>query len=114
MTERRKCDKCGAMSFETRILNTPNGKIALCWDCRREREKTYKATDLKVRNEANRLKQKLLKARGRYCQQCGRFMQRVVGHHLVALRLGGTNTSNNLLLLCEECHQLEHAVGTRY
>lgn len=86
----------------------------LCWECRDKRNAEYKAVDALKRNAANRAKAKLIKVRGRFCQQCGRYMQTVIGHHLLPVRLGGTEEPSNLLLLCEDCHRLEHASGTRY
>lgn len=114
MSEITKCEKCGQGHSTLRTVPTPSGKLRLCWYCRREREIAYKEADSVKRNEANRAKQKLLKSRGRFCQQCGRYMTFVHAHHLLALRLGGTSEPENLLLLCEDCHRLEHSAGTRY
>lgn len=116
MTDKRKCDQCGAVlwSWDMRILNTPEGRIDLCATCRRKREWAYKEADSIHRNEASRIKYKLIKERGKFCQQCGRKPDRIHGHHIKPLRLGGQNTPDNLLLLCAECHRLEHVAGTRY
>ena len=46
---------------------------------------------------------------GYRCQQCGKRSGRLEAHHLVFREHGGKDTLNNLLCLCEECHDKVHA-----
>lgn len=108
----RICEACGG-SRELRTLNNGAGVHLLCYYCRYEREQRRNSRQALLRNEANRNKRKAIKSRGRFCQQCGRYLIVAVGHHLIPLRLGGSNEQSNLLLLCEDCHGLEHAMGTK-
>jgi 5-methylcytosine-specific restriction endonuclease McrA len=44
------------------------------------------------------------------CQKCGatRDTTRLLLHHMAPTRHGGSNTQDNLVLLCEQCHKKEH------
>lgn len=112
MAYARVCEACGGCR-EVRQLNNGAGTHLLCYDCRRARERRRNSRQVAARNEASRTKRMVIKSRGRLCQQCGRYLIVAVGHHLIPLRLGGSNEEANLLLLCEDCHRLEHALGTK-
>ncbi|RLG19529.1 hypothetical protein DRN74_06725 [Candidatus Micrarchaeota archaeon] len=45
---------------------------------------------------------------GYRCQQCGATNVRLHAHHIIPLSQGGTNTLDNLITLCEECHAKYH------
>lgn len=50
---------------------------------------------------------------GYRCQQCGKRNGRLEAHHLVFRERGGKDTLNNLLCLCEQCHDKVHAGKTQ-
>jgi hypothetical protein len=45
------------------------------------------------------------------CQKCGLGGDRVklATHHIVPLSKGGSNSSGNLICLCEKCHSMSHS-----
>ena len=59
--------------------------------------------------------QKLCKRQANYrCEGCGwvprsRYERRYLhAHHRISRNQGGTDTQDNLICLCEKCHQKEH------
>lgn len=42
------------------------------------------------------------------CEDCGELDDFLNAHHLVPLSLGGSNKKENLIALCEPCHELRH------
>lgn len=64
--------------------------------------------DNRIYRKLGKIKKRLIAERGHKCQQCGRVPNTLDAHHILEIRQGGTNASNNILLLCEPCHQLEH------
>ncbi|MFH0816272.1 MAG: HNH endonuclease [Methanobacteriota archaeon] len=45
---------------------------------------------------------------GGRCEQCGASGIRLHAHHVVPLSKGGSNYSDNLVCLCEDCHRSQH------
>lgn len=66
-------------------------------------------TKEELREEFNRpsFKQALKKYHGERCVNCGSD-ELVEFHHIVPLKLGGTNCITNIVPLCWECHQKAH------
>lgn len=84
------------------------------WEAERiakaEREREWRAV-MRFQNEARRVKKTLLAQRGQICQHCGRHGKRLHLHHITHIAHGGTNDPSNLILLCRDCHELEHGHG---
>lgn len=59
--------------------------------------------------KSNRLDENIRKAvilrDGCVCKECGKSNRRLEVHHIRPRRLNGSNTLNNLITLCESCHQ---------
>lgn len=110
----KTCGICGGRATSSWHIKTPTGKIPICSSCGRERDIARRKIESVDRNKAAYLKRKLIVERGPFCQQCGRKPDHLHAHHVNPLRWGGANTPENLLLLCTDCHRLEHAAGTRY
>lgn len=59
--------------------------------------------------KSNRLDENIRKAvilrDGYKCMECGKSNTRLEAHHIKPRRLNGSNTLNNLISLCEKCHQ---------
>ena len=53
------------------------------------------------------IRQKAIKQRGSKCEKCGRAGF-VYAHHILPVKDGGTHKIENLMLLCEDCHDAEH------
>lgn len=106
-----KCEWCGVKYSKFRKVKMPEGIIILCVRCRYLLNKKSTDQDNKLYAKSRKVRDALVTARGRFCQQCGRYMQRVHGHHLVPIRKGGDNDPSNILLLCRDCHELEHSHG---
>ncbi len=66
---------------------------------------------LRAEGEFRRTKKALVAERGAVCQHCGTPASRLHAHHIVHRAKGGTNDPGNLVLLCVNCHQLEHRHG---
>lgn len=43
-----------------------------------------------------------------YCQECEEEKRNLHVHHIIPLGKGGSNTKNNLMVLCRECHEEIH------
>lgn len=48
-------------------------------------------------------KRKIIVSRGGICQRCG-CNEKLNVHHIKPPKFGGTNNTNNLLVLCWDCH----------
>lgn len=59
--------------------------------------------------QSNRLDENIRKAvifrDGCKCRECGKFNTKLEVHHIKPRRLNGSNTLNNLITLCSNCHQ---------
>lgn len=106
-----KCDWCGKRHSKFRKFDTPSGSIVLCVTCRQSVNQRNAEYDNKLYAKLKRVKSALVVERGPNCQQCGRYMKRVHGHHLISIRMGGNNDSSNVILLCADCHKIEHRHG---
>jgi 5-methylcytosine-specific restriction endonuclease McrA len=45
---------------------------------------------------------------GNRCERCKPSKGRLTVHHIIKRSQGGTDTLDNLILLCEKCHGAEH------
>lgn len=110
------CEMCGneVGGSGRKRFRYADGWHTYCYPCRTTRSKKRETEDNRKRNIGNNLKRRLIKQRGRRCEKCGAFPKQIHGHHIIPLRKGGQNTPENMLLLCAECHTLEHPNGTRY
>ncbi len=66
------------------------------------RNKTYFGLFL---NHENYLRIRLLL--GNRCSNCGKYNNLTI-HHITPFSCGGTNEIQNLIILCRDCHDLEH------
>lgn len=68
--------------------------------------------------ESNRLDENIRKAvilrDGCKCMECGRTDTRLEVHHIKPKRLNGSNTMDNLITLCEGCHQITEGKEEQY
>lgn len=99
-TPPRVCTGCAA---EWRPSGTPESRAsALCWECRKP------APSGNYRSVKEGLKKRLVLREGGRCQDCGATAEGVGeplhAHHVVPQALGGSNTLDNLRLLCPDCH----------
>ena len=66
----------------------------------------------------NRLDENIRKAvilrDGCKCMECGKSNCRIEVHHIKPRRLGGSNTQDNLITLCEDCHQKTEGKEEQY
>lgn len=61
-------------------------------------------------NKSTRLRNKLIEERGPRCERCGysEYVEILNSHHVVRVADGGGDESSNLLLVCPNCHAVEH------
>jgi HNH endonuclease len=60
------------------------------------------------------LKKKLLKERGAKCEKCSYDNKNILQfHHKIERHKGGKNTSENLLIVCPNCHTTIHLGDSR-
>ena len=68
--------------------------------------------------KSNRLDENIRKAvilrDGCKCMECGRTDTRLEVHHIKPKRLDGSNTMDNLITLCKECHQVTEGKEEQY
>lgn len=55
----------------------------------------------------------VIKAKGNMCESCGWDRARCDVHHKIPKSDGGLNTIENGVVLCPNCHRLEHEAGVR-
>ena len=76
-----------------------------CIDARTVKPPSKKADAFYLSPEWRALMARLIKARGRKCEECGRTGTRIFGDHVVELQDGGEPLDeNNVMLLCGSCH----------
>jgi len=57
----------------------------------------------------NRLRWALFKKYNYTCQECGRYSKGNLHlHHKIPVRLGGSHSESNLVVLCKDCHYKVH------
>lgn len=80
-------------------------KAYVCNDCMLSKTRSH---TLPIRAKQTVTKNRLLKKRGRKCEQCGRG-GKVEMHHIKHVADGGDNSESNLILLCKPCHRKAHS-----
>ncbi len=76
-----------------------------CIDARTVKPPAKKADAFYLSSEWRALMARLIKARGRRCEQCGRTGTRIYGDHVIELQDGGAPLDDdNVMLLCGSCH----------
>jgi hypothetical protein len=69
----------------------------------------YDAEEEQRRARLKTLRNELLKANQyRFCARCGVMGTNLEVHHILPLSEGGSDTIDNILLLCPDCHRREH------
>lgn len=53
-------------------------------------------------------KQSIFKRDGTFCRNCG-STENLTLHHIIPKAMNGSDSPRNLILLCRECHILEHS-----
>lgn len=66
----------------------------------RNRAGTHSRMD---RSDWAKYKQSIIDERGERCERCGKATKSLILNHTVAHSRGGSNTKNNLKLLCHDC-----------
>ena len=73
-----------------------------------------KINTAKLRREANRLRPRKVKEVGK-CEICEYdFVPILHMHHILPFKLGGTNESENLVVVCPNCHKVLHCVYSQF
>lgn len=64
--------------------------------------------------EWNRIREEILKRDNYECQSCGRSSDHfsLSVHHILPVSKGGEEDDDNLVTVCERCHDLIHRLGT--
>jgi 5-methylcytosine-specific restriction endonuclease McrA len=93
----RPCLDCGALTSKTR-----------CAQCRSARNKVTHGDTYYRTNEWKRLSREARALHGTDCTLCG-SNHRVQAHHVVHRNEGGSDTLDNLVMLCASCHRRTHA-----
>lgn len=105
------CERCGRYMSRAIEVVTPEGTQIICLDCETGNDLSDWREHLRYQGAMRRAKRELIKLRGAKCQHCGRPSERFHLHHIIHQAHGGTNEHSNLVLLCVDCHQLEHNHG---
>lgn len=95
------CGRAGGYSY-----NQERKTVWVCHDCKLKKQRAI--------NEARRgdtvTKKLLIQQRGERCEKCGKA-GKVIMHHIKEVAEGGKSTSDNLLLVCRQCHNEFHRDG---
>lgn len=71
----------------------------------------YDTEEEQRRNRLQRLrKELLLQNQNRFCAKCGAIGTNLEIHHIIPISEGGEDTMRNILLLCPNCHSIEHQI----
>ena len=63
----------------------------------------------------NRRRFAIFKSHGYICQNCGEYSKGDLHlHHKIPVKLGGSHSQNNLMVLCSFCHYNIHKNKSRY
>ena len=60
-----------------------------------------------VGRELTRIRERILVRDGAACIECGKGVGPLEIHHRVPLHLGGAESDENRVLLCEDCHRVK-------
>lgn len=112
-----KCKECG---FETKNEVFCSVKCSCIWNntnamTKNSRIKQGKNNGMGLKTPENifdvssRTKVKILGRLGVGCSNCGWNSAACDLHHIIPKRLGGTNSHDNLTILCPNCHRLAHS-----
>lgn len=72
------------------------------------REKYKKKMQLRERYSRQRLYQKLVPLTS--CEKCGECdIEKLTRHHKIPQSEGGSDLPENIIVLCEDCHNEEHS-----
>ena len=65
----------------------------------------YVRPDTRYPKNWNKLRWAIFKEYGYICQRCGRYSKgNLELHHIKPIGFGGSNSKDNLIPLCRECH----------
>lgn len=95
------CEMCGKKHESYRPLKN-NWR---CVDCTLDFFRQYIHP---MRGKAEAIRNRIIKERGEYCEECGKYELSIHMHHIIPLFNRGTNDDSNLILLCKKCHKEKH------
>lgn len=94
------------ISDQTSIVQ--NLKFNLCWKCHNAFNEVDKALNFSRRIlNIQKRKDIILKIRGNKCEECGSTKPLDL-HHIIPRKDKGSDSFDNLKLLCLSCHHQEH------
>lgn len=104
--EQKICRNCGQVFL---AYNKNRGLCSL--KCRKEQYETkkgFKHSEV----EWLSLREFIMERDNYTCQRCGQFLMDIglAVHHKVFLRQRGTNSPENLIILCNKCHRKAHSL----
>ena len=102
------CDKCG-IEFESNITLRKDRKIH-CENCKQHRVHYKNIQNINsLLDISKRTITKILKRSNAKCVICGWDESTCDIHHIIPKSQGGSNTSDNLIIVCPNCHRVIHA-----
>ena len=88
---------------------------------KKEESKNIYKTKLKITNDEQntknekweKIREEVFETKGRKCALCGSTINLHV-HHIIPLCIGGEDDIENLMVLCEKCHEKRHGFSFQY
>ena len=107
-----KCEKCGE-TFN-RLTIHRDRKIH-CEKCKRQVRYINDIEKVKsILELSSRTVQKIIKRANRKCEICGWNESTCDIHHVIEKKNKGTDDSNNLIIICPNCHRVIHTNKDKY
>jgi len=107
------CHNCGKNATGRKAKRYKDGKYILCFQCSMKRSRELEYQEKIGRKPMQKIKPQLIADRGHQCEICGSRVN-IIAHHKIRMMDGGGNSPENIQLLCKDCHDKEHANGTRW
>ena len=103
------CDKCGK-KFVSKV-KIRNDRYKHCEDCKQHRQHVINPTS--ILDVSKRTISKILHRANKGCAICGWNESTCDIHHIVERKNGGSDNTDNLIIVCPNCHRIIHTT-TKY
>lgn len=103
-----KCEKCKKDFISNKKLR--KDRYIHCDECKRN-SPHFKDNILSIKNLSSRTISKILKRANKSCSICNWNESTCDIHHIIPVKNGGSNLSNNLIIVCPNCHRVIHTTN---
>lgn len=104
------CENCGS-NFKSKAIK--KGRKIHCSECKRIVPQNIRNAK-SIKNYSKRTQHKILKRAKAKCILCGWGEATCDIHHIIEKHKGGTDESNNLIIVCPNCHRIIHTFPEKF